>query len=191
MIRRSYQYLDGATLVQLFKAIVRPTLEASNVVWSPVLKKDSDLLEGVQRRATKLVPGLEETPYEERLASLKLPSLVFRRARGDMIETYKYLYNIYKTDNSFLPRATGRSTRGHSLKLWKASCNTRRRQHFFSQRVVDPWNSLPEAVVTAPSLNAFKNRLDKHWGRIKYSLSPHFPHLRTHDHRAAGPVETS
>jgi hypothetical protein len=55
MIRKSYEYLDGTTLKMLFTALVRPHLEFSNVAWSPRLIKDRKLIEGVQRRATKLV----------------------------------------------------------------------------------------------------------------------------------------
>jgi len=54
-------------------------------------------------------------------------------------------------------------TRGHSMKLQKARCKTALQEHFFSLRVIENWNSLPEEIVTAPSLNAFKRRLDIHW----------------------------
>ena len=46
------------------------------------------------------------------------------------------------------------------------------RHDFFSLRVVDFWNSLPESVVSAPSLNLFKNRLDKCWEEYKFSEDP-------------------
>ena len=57
----------------------------------------------------------------------------------------------------------GYITRGHSLKLHKPSVKTSIRQNCFSQRVIANWNSLPQDVVLAPTLNCFKNRLDKHW----------------------------
>ena len=56
------------------------------------LKKDLELLEGVQRRATKMVPGLHNLSHEERLRRMDLPSLLYRQLRGDVIETYKYLH---------------------------------------------------------------------------------------------------
>ena len=86
LIRRSFNYIDAQMMVQLFKSIVRPHLEYANVVWSPLYKKDSELLENVQRRATKLVPELRNCDYEERLRLLGLPSLTYRRLRGDLIE---------------------------------------------------------------------------------------------------------
>ena len=102
MIRRSYEFLDGDSLKILFIALVRPHLEYSNAVWSPRYIKDKKLMERVQRRATKLIPDLKELPYETRLKKLQLPSLYYRRARGDMIEVYKYMYNIYDVDTSRL-----------------------------------------------------------------------------------------
>ena len=137
------------------------------MAWSPVYKKDAEAIERVQRRATKLVPKLKLLPYTERLQKLKLPSMYYRQARGDMIETYKHLTNIYKTDHP-LVRDHGTRTRGHHLKLKKLVAKSAIRKNFFSVRVVDLWNSLPQEVVSAVSLNSFKNRLDKHWNHLKY-----------------------
>ena len=96
MIRRAFTHLDNDTFLCLFKAFVRPQLEYANAAWSPYKVKDITAIENVQRRATKQVPGLRDLSYEERLKQLKLPTLVYRRARGDMIETYKIMcdYNV-------------------------------------------------------------------------------------------------
>ena len=56
------------------------------------------MIENIQRRTTKLVPELKNLDYGDRLRELKLPNLNYRRARGDMIEMYKYLHGIYKVD---------------------------------------------------------------------------------------------
>ena len=93
LIRRSFQYLDKETLCLLFKSIVRPLLEYGNTIWHPILKRDIDKIESVQRRATKLVPCLKNLPYAERLKKLDLPSLSYRRNRGDMIVAYKKICN--------------------------------------------------------------------------------------------------
>ena len=71
--------------------MVRPHLEYGNAIWGPCYIGDLKLVEGVQRRATKLVPHLYEKPYEEkRLKELmKLPSMEYRRKRGDIIQCYK------------------------------------------------------------------------------------------------------
>ena len=61
----------------------------------------------------------------------------------------------------FFEISMGDKTRGHNLKLVKKRCNGEQQKHFFSQRVVNSWNGLPQAVVDADSINCFKNRLDK------------------------------
>ena len=171
IIRRSYTYLDRQSLALLYKALVRPLLEYGNLVWSPYLKGDKEKLEAVQHRATRMIPGLKEIPYEERLKILKLPTLNYRRARGDMIETYKYMHGINKVKTDFLPLSQDKRTRGHTLKLKKVRSITNRRKMFYSQRVVEDWNSLPEEVVDAPTLNCFKNRLDKLWTTRMYTVT--------------------
>ena len=104
MIRRSYEFIDSDTMQRLFTALVRPHVEFSNIAWAPRLIKDRKLIEGVQRRATKLVPDLRELPYEQRLERMSRPSLSYRRARGDMIKVYKYMHGYYSINQDLLPR---------------------------------------------------------------------------------------
>ena len=95
---------------------------------------------------------------------LKLQSLAYRRRRGDMIEVYKYTHSEYEVPVQPV-EVELRRTRGHSYTLLNKSSSTSQRQKFFSMKVVNSWNSL---VVTAPSLNAFKGRLDAHWDDLKH-----------------------
>ena len=97
LIRRSFSYLDGPLFKKLFTTFVRPHLEYAQAVWSPHLKKHINLLENVQRRATRLIDGYKDLSYPERLESLGLPTLVYRRARGEMIEMYKH----YQLEQNF------------------------------------------------------------------------------------------
>ncbi len=170
LIRRTYQNLDCDTLRTLYTALVRPKLEYGNVVWSPRLQSHIDELERVQRRATKLVSTLKDKSYEDRLRALKLPSLAFRRMRGDAIETYKYTHRKYNV--SPLPfelmDASTQPTRNNGFKITKERCTSRVRKDFLGNRVVNAWNSLPSEVVQAPSLNSFKARLDKYWESYHY-----------------------
>ena len=122
---------------------------------------------------------LRDRDYEDRLRTLKLPSLYYRRARGDMIEAYKFTHSIYKTEQEPLQRETNTTTRGHSYKLKKERCNTRTRANFFRHRITNRWNNLCDDVVTAPSLNSFKSRLDHQWCAYKYSNNNDFPPMRT------------
>ena len=86
------------------------------------------------------------------------------RLRGDMIEVYKILTEIYDSSVSpKLPLSSESVTRGNSFKIINRRCHYDLRKYSFCNRVTNLWNSLPDVVVTAPSLNIFKNRLDKHW----------------------------
>ena len=122
-----------------------------------------------------MIPGLKEMSYEQRLKSLKLPSLYYRRARGDMIEVYKYTHGLYTANEDLLAHESESSTRGHQHKLKKRYCRTATRQNFFSYRVVDSWNLLPDNVVNAPSLNSFKSRLDRVWANHMYTTDLKLP----------------
>ena len=162
IIRRTFRYLDEDTFLLLYKTMVRPIAEYGVPAWTPIYMKEIDALESVQRRATKMLAHLKDRPYEERLQHLKLFSLAFRRQRGDMIFVYKYLTGILNSNHQLFVRSSS-NTRGHDHRLEKARLNTILRQKSFTQRVINNWNSLPQKVVEATSLNIFKSRLDKHW----------------------------
>jgi hypothetical protein len=82
-------------------------------VWSPKLEKDKS----VQRRATRIIPGLEGKSYEERLKIMKLPSLSYRRLREDLIEANKCAHDLYKVPEGLLVFEIRTNTRGHGYKL--------------------------------------------------------------------------
>jgi ribonuclease P/MRP protein subunit RPP40 len=162
MIKRNIQYKSKDIMVKLYKSLVRPRLEFCVQAWSPHLRKDIEMIERVQRRATKLIEGYRNLCYEERLKKTGLTSLEKRRVRGDLIQVFKILKGIDRVNykDYFQISNTGR-TRGHSYKLIKKRSTGDLRKYFFSQRVVDTWNILPQGVVEADTVNCFKNRLDK------------------------------
>jgi len=85
----------------------------------PSTKKDTTLLENVQRRATRLVPGLHDREYEDRLKQLMLPSFHYRRTKGDMIELYKYTHGINNIHANYIELDQSQTKRGHSFKVAK------------------------------------------------------------------------
>ena len=85
-----------------------------------IFQKDIDCMEKVQRRATTIVYGFGNLKYEKRLERLNLFSLLYRRMRGDMIETYKIISGLEDVHSSqFFARSSMDNLRGHSLKLYK------------------------------------------------------------------------
>ena len=171
MIFRAITSRSSDILIPLYVALVRPNLEYANVVWCPYLKKDIQRLENVQRHFTKKVSGLSKLSYTERLRMLNLPSLEYRRLRGDLIETFKILNNIYDplTTHNLFCIDTDKRTRSHPFKLHKTRFNTTKFQHFFTNRIINTWNSLPKHVVTSDSLNTFKNKVDLHFHSYKFT----------------------
>ena len=94
-MRRAFLHLESRTFSLLFKALLRPHLEYASSVWSPYKKKDINSIENVQRRATRMLPQMKNIEYEERLRNFKLPTLKYRRVKGDMIETFKITTGMY------------------------------------------------------------------------------------------------
>ena len=178
VIRRTFDYIDEDMFKIVFKSLVRPHIEYANQVWAPHTKKQINTIENVQRRATKLVPGRYELNYEERLRKLDLPSLSYRRLRGDIIELYKIVHpekGYDRTIPHFIPLATN-SLRGHPLKIYIRRPRLDIRKYSFCYRSARIWNSLPESIVMAPNLHLLEKRLDKYWADqpIKYQYEEEY-----------------
>ena len=165
-IIRTFSNFDISSFALLYKTYVRFHMEYCIQAWNPYYRKDIDILEKIQKRATRMVPELRNLSYCDRLKRLGLTTLEDRRKHGDLIETYKIItgkenkqrdrfFKMVDSDNN--------RTRGNSMKIYKPRLNKciLRRINFFSVRAVNSWNSLPEDVISAKTVNSFKNRLDK------------------------------
>jgi len=135
-------------LTRAYLVYVRPLLEFNSTIWSPYYEQDIHLIERVQRRFTKRLPGCGDLLYKDILALLNLHSLELRRLHLDLIWCYKIIFGLTCTDPSalFEVRQTT-ATRGHPYKLFNPQCTSNVRSSFFTQRVINVWNDLPTNIV--------------------------------------------
>jgi len=138
LIARTITYKSPKVMLQLYKTLVRPHLEYCVSAWSPYYEKDKALLERIQHRFTRMIPGFKQLPYESRLLRLQLWTLEERRHRADLLEVFKmYSGSTLVSFHQFFTLSPVTTTRGHSAKIAKVRCHLDLRHHFFSCRVID------------------------------------------------------
>ena len=148
MIKRCFTNFTEKKVTTLYQSIIRPALEYASPVWNPWYKQDIDKLEKVQRKCLQLCSK-----------EIELDSLDKRRKFTDCVETYKFVHNQYKTPASMYFKQPARELRGHSQKLMKQYSRTDIRKNFFSNRVVDTWNSLQDTTIKDQSMASMKQKL--------------------------------
>ena len=164
--RRTFDTIDATTFKYIFKGLVRPHLEYAAPIWSPHDDNLKEQIENVQRRATKLIPAISHLDYPDRLKALKMPTLAYRRVRGDMIQVYKLLNGKYDTSLPQFLTLSHNKEKGlnrHNLDLYLHNCSKDIKKYCFASRVHRLWNSLPEELVNAEKVFEFEVGLDKFW----------------------------
>jgi len=167
-LRRNFHYRDRNTFIKLYKQYVRPHLEFSVPAWSPWLKGDIDRLERVQEKAVGMVAGLKGRTYMERCVELGLDTLESRRHDQDLSLVFRLLSQGGGGVLQLAGEREGARTRqaaGHNSLVGQFA-RTDVRKNYFSVRVVEGWNSLPDSVRAADNQDAFKRGL-KSWRRTR------------------------
>ena len=151
-------------MIRIYKALIRPHLEYGVQLWNPSPEHGNWALilqlESVQRKFTRLIDGMGQFPYSERLKFLQLTTLAERRSRGDLIETFKSFRNINGLNNIF-KFSKRRNNLVSDLKIsHKIPRNIQQiHRRFLTERVREIWNKLPSTVRDSESVNSFKCNL--------------------------------
>ena len=171
LIKRTFRYMDKKLFLQLFKTLIRSIVDYGIVVWYPSTRKNIQLIENIQKRATKIVPELKDLPYEQRLRMLNLPTLLYRRQRFDLIQIFKIINGFDNIDTDKFFTFNDNNTRGHLFRLEKHHVRKSLRLNSFPTRCINEWNNLPEEIVCKTSIDGFKIALDKLWHHKRFDTS--------------------
>jgi hypothetical protein len=167
-ISRAFHYRDRHTFVKLYKLYVRPHLEFAIPAWRPWTAGDIEVMEKVQRRAIRMVSGLRENSYGDRLTLLGLSTLEARRNEIDLAEMFKIMSGVSRVNSeTWFERAveTGRVTRQGAdyLNVRPKASRLDLRRNFFSVRICEKWNELPGEIKRSKNLQHFKKALRRHY----------------------------
>ena len=155
-IRASFSSGDQDVLKLAFCTHVRPILEYCSPVWYPHHKYLIDRVEKIQKRFTKSIPSVAKYPYMERLRHLKLMTLERRHLVADLTFCFKLLNSSADSPLKhllFVQDYPGR--RGHSFKLRCNKFSTDVAKYYFCNRIVKPWNVVPNEIVNSNTISRF------------------------------------
>ena len=160
LLFRAFLTREVKFLIIGYKSYILPLVEYCSPIWSPHSVCNILLLECGQRRFTKRIPGLEYMSYEDRLKILGMITLERRRLHSDLVFCFKLLNGLIgNAPENYGLVLSSRKSRGNSFKLANENPRIDARKYFFSSRVCEPWNSLPDSVVLIESVKTFKRQL--------------------------------
>jgi hypothetical protein len=165
-LRRTLKTSDSGLKTTAYRALVRPTLEYACAVWDPYTSSNIKSIEKVQRRAVRWVLNRhrQTSCVDDMLQTLDWPSLQERRKHARLAMLYKHHNHLVTIPTKHPPTACRqrrnlRGSNSHQFDL--PSSRTAYRQKSFFPRTIPEWNALPEAAVSAPSLDSFLSRLQQ------------------------------
>ena len=171
-VARSLVSRDSEIMLKIYKSMIRPHIEYCVQLWSPLPSHGNWgvilALENVQRKFTRMINNIGLLPYKDRLKSLGLTTLLERRSRGDLIETFKIVHGF----SDYGPNLFNISRSGVNL-ISKPGDQHKMRHSFFTRRVINFWNKLPSYVKLSKSVDIFKNNLSK-FKRLNFHENGHF-----------------
>ena len=171
LIRRTFHSLNPHLFRILYVSLVQPQPDYLSSVWDPHQLKDIRVLENVQRCVTRLIPSFKHMTYPDRLISLYLPSLLYRRRCIDIILTFKILQGLDGIPKDEFFTINTNAARGNGLKLFKKRISLTTRLHSIPFRVVNDWNTLPESLVNSSNVLIFKTLLDELWKSYRFYIA--------------------
>ncbi|MCG7874753.1 MAG: hypothetical protein JAY78_00305 [Candidatus Thiodiazotropha taylori] len=157
-LRRNLASCPKDVKAQSYQSLVRPILEYACTSWDPHTKVNIQQLEAVQRRAARFTVGDYRTTSSpsQMLADLGWEPLYQRRINAKVVMVYRITYGLIDIPASTYLHPSTLSTRGHTLRYMNPYCRTDVYRHSFFPSAIRLWNQLPESIVTAPTLDAFK-----------------------------------
>ncbi len=164
-IKRNIQVNSTQLKTVAYNALVRPLLEYAPTVWDPYTKQGISQVEKVQRRGARYVLNRHRNRSSptEMLQELGWTSLEDRRRHQRLVMLYKINHGLVAIDaNQYMTPATRISRRSNSNAYLVPQSNSDVHQYSFFPRTIRDWNELPQHVIDAPSVNAFRDRLARY-----------------------------
>ena len=160
-VTRSVISRESEVMLQIYKSMIRPHVEYCVQLWSPLPSHGNWglilAIENIQRKFTRLIDGIGLLPYKTRLEKLGITTLLERRARGDLIETFKIVNGI-----SDYGKKLFKVSRSGANLVSRPGDENKLKHAFFPRRVINFWNKLPTYVKFSTSVDSFKNNLSKY-----------------------------